>query len=164
MIMTWPLKQHTSGSTTSKGSPINLEKIETLPFSVNQRVANVTQERTTSQAETDSRQADRQDSIKNKGSSYSDMIQGRNTTLQPISQGVSQQLTSAQKTSKEAREGNPSPLLVDEEDRSEPAPIECHIVSSSGVSIADKNLELDEKMMKDLQKQTRQAAYDAVTK
>ena len=78
------------------------------------------------------------------------MIQGQNTALVPASQRVSQLFTTAQKAAKEAREGNPSPLLVDEEDRSEPPPIECHIVSSSGVSIADKTLELDENRMKNL--------------
>ena len=151
MIMTWPLKQHASGSTTTKGSPINLEKIETQPFSVNQRVAAAKEERTISQAETEYGPGGRQDSMKHKGSSYSDKILAQAPAQKVGSAKVSQFITTAHKVAKEAREAGPTPLGADEEDKSEPAPIECHIVSSSGISSADRALESqEEERMKNL--------------
>ena len=64
---------------------------------------------------------------------------------------VSQFITTAHKVAKEAREAGPTPLGADEEDKSEPVPIECHIVSSSGISSADRALESqEEERMKNL--------------
>ena len=144
MIMTWPLKQQASGSTTSKGSPVNLEKIETQPFSVNQKVATAMQERTMSQTETEYGPGGRHDSMKNKGSSYSDKVLAQTPASKVGGTKVSQLVATAQKAAKEAREANATPLGVDEEDKSEPPPIECHIVSSSGISSADRALEEQE--------------------